>query len=216
VKWEEALKAAEGIKPPAQLSQALGFVRLVFENNPAKSQADILKRPDVQQALAVIVEWVEKTKETVGHLADEAPEHLAEHVAKVIEQSNTTLDKYVAETKPSQLQKKQVGLSPKEYDAWAAQFALRVNWFSEFIRAAVEAFRLSAPFKRWVSKLTDVTCKYCKALHGTVVPVGASFAPAAVAAGYPAKWVYAGLYGPRLHPHCQCTLQGVQKKTDTL
>lgn len=71
-------------------------------------------------------------------------------------------------------------------------------------------------WKRWRSARTPTTCRWCLALDGTAIPLGADFrkylGPPVDLSGkgvltHPPKPWHGKLMGPLLHPHCRCTIE---------
>jgi hypothetical protein len=184
------------------LSGALGFLRSVVATTPTKSAAQLEGRPDVQEALQVISDWVADAHKAAQTLETLAPQGAGRLVA---EQVDKTLDGFTHDTSLDRIDEWRDDDTP--VDTWAARIILRMQWLKEWLRAQVDWLGLGTAYKRWVSRLDASTCKYCRGLHGTVLPVGASFLTAAAQLGY--TRTYGGLFAPPLHPRCRCRLEGV-------
>jgi hypothetical protein len=205
---EELLALIDSLNPEAQeIAAALGFIRLVVKNNPMKTAEQIRRRSDVQQALRVIEDWVKSTEEaTVQALLS-----LPVAKSKIAQDVGKTLDQFEAETDITDENLDTWRVGEQTDEAWTASMLLRMTWLVEWLRKLVEGLTLTTPYKVWRSRLADNTCKWCRALHGTVLPAGKSFAPTLLALGYPKKYLYGGLYAPGLHPRCACWLEGVSQ-----
>lgn len=188
------------------ITEALAFIRLVVKNNPKKTAAQIYARSDVKEALGVLEDWSKKALEASKQVVVEVPKKVA---TEVVDQATETVTGIVEDVRPTETTVEK--WREDDPTAWAAQIILRMAWFVEWLLGQANTFLLTGKYKRWVSRLAPNTCKFCRALHGTVVPIYASFAPAAIAAGYPKKYIYAGLFSPPLHPRCQCTCVSVNR-----
>lgn len=210
---EELLDQAQSLEPTPEITQALAFLMLVTRNNPDKTAAQITRRTDVQEALAVIEAWVSKANAAVDALTQSLPPQVAVTISREARRTVRGIrdDAQVTTARAGEWH----ALSDQEATNWSARIVLRMQWFMEWLRGQIESLLLSAPYKKWMSRLAPNTCRYCRALHGVVLPAGASFAVEAVKAGF--LRVYGGLYAPPLHPHCQCWVVGVsQAEFDSL
>lgn len=208
----ELLALIESLNPDnTQIAGALGFIRLVVENNPNKTAAQIEKRPDVQQALQVIQDWVDQAESVVTEVVNALPVGqgaAARDLGKTLDTFEFDVD-----VSDSNLEKWRLGEESRE--VWTARMLLRMNWFVDWLRGVAGNLLIGSPYKRWVSRLAPNTCKYCAGLHGVVLPMGKSFLAEAKKLGF--KRPYGGLYGPPLHPRCQCWLVPVtQAEVDAL
>lgn len=203
---EELITLIDSIETDTkEVAEALAFIRLVVKNNPKKTPAQIMQRPDIQEALGVIDGWLRKAREAVEAVAAELP---AEAVEIATGAATETLDKLETDTRiEDRIGEWQASDEPPE--SWAAKIVLRMQWFIDWLRSMVEWIALGAPYKRWVSRLDEKTCKFCRGLHGAVLPVGASFAIEAAKVGF--TRIYGGLFAPPLHPNCRCTLRPVSQ-----
>lgn len=198
---EELLALIDTLEPEnTQILQALLFLRLVVENNPMKTPEQIEKRPDVQQALKVIQDWVDATEAAIVQIIPVLPAGKG----PISTDLGKTLDTLEDEFKVNETNIDQWRQSEVLKEQWGASILLRMTWLVDWLRKTVENLTLGGPYKRWVSRLAENTCKFCRGLHGTVVPSGVSFLPAAKKLGY--KHAYGGLFSPPLHPRCRCYL----------
>jgi hypothetical protein len=200
----------ESLKPEGrQIPEALLFLRLVVANNPKKTDAEIVQRPDVNQAFEALERWIIDAVKTIKVVNSILP--VADNlITKSAEETLETFAEDFHRDRIADWRNDQEKMSQ-----WIARILLRMNWFVDWLRSQVEFLTTNAPYKRWVSRLASNTCKYCRALHGTILPIEKSFAPAARKAGF--KRIYGGLYAPPLHPRCQCRLEpyfGLNDTTD--
>lgn len=200
---EELLALIDSLEPSAEIAQALAFIRIVVKNNPLKTADQIAKRPDVQQALKVIEKWTKAAEE----VAVEVMSTLPVPTSAMARDLGKTLDDMESDVQVNQTNVDTWRLGETSPDSWAARIMLRMSWLVDWLRKTVGNLTLDAPYKRWVSRLADNTCRYCRDLHGVVVPMKKSFAPEAKKIGF--TRTYGGLYSPPLHPRCQCFLAPV-------
>lgn len=183
------------------ITGVLGFLRLIVANNPNKSVADLRTRPDLVEAESVITDWIadaRKINTALGALVPAGEKSITKSVDK-------TLDGFARDTALDRIDDWRNDDTP--VSTWAAKIVLRMTWQRDWLRSQAEWVALGAPYKRWVSRLDERTCKYCRGLHGTVVPTNRSFARPARLLGY--KRIYGGLFAPPLHPRCRCRLEPV-------
>lgn len=201
---DEVLALIDALDPEndRDLTAAIEHIRLVVGNNTKTAIATLNARPDIQEALGIIDAWVERASTAL----DESS-RLIPGAADVVRQGEETLDGFISDTDPERRDTwKDQSEDPQ---SWAAKIILRMSWFRDWLRRQVESSNLATPYKRWVSRLDPKTCRYCRALHDTVIPVGESFVAAATAAGF--RRIYGGLFAPPLHPRCRCRLVGVNQ-----
>ena len=60
--------------------------------------------------------------------------------------------------------------------------------------------------KTWNATLDDKTCEICASLHGTTIPVGASFSQTTAGKEYAEELSYGGNDTAYAHPRCRCWL----------
>lgn len=174
---------------------ALSFLNLVVENNPGRDLSEIEARPDVQEALEVILDWFDAVEEFVEETFP-TPDMDAD-----IRAVKTTLDRATDD-----IVEKKVWASPQR----TRQLRLRLDWLIAWLLIPLYLIGLlldpSTPYTRktWISRLTPNTCTVCRALHGVTIPINASFEPYARRAGW--TRFYGSLLTPQLHPNCQCSL----------
>ena len=190
----------------------LEHILLVMRNNPTKSMADILKRPDVQEALR---EAAEKGRIAVRHdvtrtwLDQNAPT-ASTYLSSLLDDIDSN-----AQTFPARVSK---ALTINNADAVKAiiyRDRLRASAAQAVAETRAKAEALLATQKkngiqsvRWVSRLDASTCSYCKALHGDVVKIGQSFDAAKLGK----LKLYHDLTTPPAHVNCRCTLEVVPSK----
>lgn len=186
------------------VSIALAFLRLVVRNNPNAKIMDMLARPDVKSAHQVISDWLSRARAASTSILTDAPSVPDWALEGVKTEAQGTLAKLRRDTRISR-----ANIAKWRDDdptAWAAQIVLRMNWFREWLQTHQDQQPpAGAQYKTWVSRLAENTCKYCARLHGTTIPITDSFAPYAQGVGFPK--VYGGLFGPPMHPNCQCGLR---------
>ena len=191
---------------------ALTFLRLVVRNNPNKTAAELMSRPDVQSALSVVDTWFDTAAKLVSPAILQSPlvpdgNTATQAAGAALADLHKTLAKMRSETRFTDSNvsywKTQ---EPHAEQSWTAKLLLRMGWFTRFLAALLGLTTpRGAVSKTWVSRLAPNTCSYCRRLHGVTIPVSESFAGYAVAAGWAKP--YGGLYGPPLHPSCQCWLE---------
>ena len=199
---EEILNQIKTLDPKDRnISAALSLLRLVVQNNQDKTVQQLLARRDVRESIGAIQDWISEAEKIAESVAAELPRGIAR---KVREDTSKTLSKLTEETAFNEERLGAWKSDSIEADAWAARVILRMQWLVDWLRKQAEWMKLKSPYKRWVSRLAPNTCKYCKALHNVIIPIGESFAVEAKKAGF--ERVYGGLWGPPLHPSCQCRL----------
>lgn len=190
------------------LDTAIGHVILVAENNPTKPLSQILKRPDIKEALTwpfarADAETVAAVREAwIDAIGDELvpDDDLAEILSNV---------KHNTVTAPGRL-RKAIAKGPKDQMAdrlkkLADDLVRRAEFAVEYSgkRAATLAQLQAAPetaMKTWLRNPASKSCKWCIALDGTTIPVGDLF----TLNGFPS---FQPLVGPPRHPRCQCRLE---------
>jgi hypothetical protein len=199
---EDFLGRLDALQPDnTDVSEALAFIRLVVKNNPGRPAQEIMARDDVREAMAVVDDWLDDTRALVQSLPNPPGTATAA--------TNQTLTGLERDTRVTDARLAQWADSPEPADQWAAKVVLRMQWLLDWIEKLAGWLALGAPYKRWVSRLDPTTCKYCRGLHGAVLPATASFALEASLLGY--TRVYGGLYAPPLHPRCRCWLEPVSQ-----
>ena len=192
----------------AALKDAVGHVLLVVQNNPTKPMSQILRRPDIKEALtypfaqagamtvaAVREAWYEAAGDLL--IPDDDLTEILDNV-----RSNTT-------TAPRRL-RQAIAKGPRD------QLSDRLKKLSDdLVRRAEFAVEYSGKRATTLSKLHELpetamktwhrnplskSCKYCIALDGTSIPVGDLF----VIKGWKS---FQPLLGPPLHPRCRCELE---------
>lgn len=204
----EILALLDELEPQrTNVSEALAFIRLVVSNNPLKSAADISKRPDVKQAQAVLLDWVDRAETVVKEVVKDLPKS-ARNV--VFEDSNKTLESFKKDVTITEVRVSEWLADENNATRWSASIVLRMTWYVDWLRRIHEFSNFDAPYKRWVCQMRENSCSYCKAMNGTILSKGRSFASKAKQVGF--KRVYGGLYAPGLHPRCLCFLVPATKE----
>ena len=172
------------------VAAALAFLNLIVQNNPDAEQSELEQRPDVREAQSTVLLWLA----AILILTQDFPEWLSEE--------RVAVEDTVARMRDEIL--KGVWMVVKLTNLILVRFQFLVDWLRGPI-ALIEAFESKQYTKKtWISQLTWSTCTYCRRLHGTTIPITASFAPYARAVGW--TRVYGDLRSPGLHPRCRCTL----------
>jgi hypothetical protein len=184
-----------------QIAEALTLLRLVLENNPNRSIDEILERTDVIQAIETIDEWMDETAQAAQALAGMLTPKIG---IAIRADTSTTLAKLESDTRFSRETMLQ-GTTQK----WGAGIILRMRWLLAWMVRNLDLV-MDAPYKVWRSRLAYNSCRYCLGLHGAVIPAKNSFRPLARRLGW--TRFYGGLYGPPLHPSCQCWLEPVSRE----
>lgn len=193
------------------LKSALAFLRLVMRNNPDRPIEEIFGRPDTQSALTVVNNWISEAERTAVVVIAESPVIPAQAIADVSAEVEDTIAKLRRDTDVTEENRDSWREDTKDLP-WIARIILRMWWLIQWLLGLV-GVPLGALTKTWISRLAENTCRFCRALHGTTIPVGDSFAAYARRAGV--KRVYGGLYAPPLHPRCQCRLRYGLAPADT-
>jgi len=193
-----------------QAARAIKHLSLVLKNNPGKSVAEILQRPDVQQALHEPFQTAGKYtlgqvqlvwNEAKGPASSEYLDQLMSDVVRTSAVSSSLMQRTINEGDRESIVDRMKKL--------AASLALRNGLTIRVaeVRAITEHDLLeiakSHSHKKWVSKNDDSTCSSCHGLHGMVIPILEEF-PADV--GDRPLHVYKDLLGPPRHPRCRCKL----------
>lgn len=174
---------------------ALSFLNLVVENNPDRDLTEIEARPDVQEALEIILDWFDAVEDFVE---ETFPTPLMESDISAVK---TTLDRATDD-----IVERKVWSSPQR----TRQLRLRLGWLIDWLLIPLYLIGLfldpSTTYTRktWISRLTPNTCSVCRALHGVTIGIRDSFEPYARRAGW--TRFYGSLLTPQLHPSCQCSL----------
>ena len=224
--WEKANK------------ESLAFLNLILSNNPAKTPAQILARPDIQEALRQPYEeaaeksedllrkaWAESEADAVkkvkgefkqtkedwkGHEADS--DLLDAVVLDLHKNAKAMRSRYSAALKEPGEKGLAYRLKMITQDAKRrAGYSLTTVTWGAVTSTRDSAFQKAGLNKMWVSRDWPNRCSHCKALHGTVVGPGEQFPHAHP--GLPVLGVYGGaLFGPPRHPNCQCVVVGTKLK----
>jgi len=198
---EELRAKIYGLDPGAwQIAEALTLLRLVLENNPQKSVEEITKRSDVVEAISAIDEWLTETAQAAKALAG----MLTPKIRSAIDNdTSATLVKLKADTRFSR-----DTMLESTTQKWGAGIILRMRWLLAWMVRNLDLV-MDAPYKVWRSRLAYNSCRFCLGLHGAVIPAKSSFRPLARKLGW--TRFYGGLFGPPLHPSCQCWLEPVSQ-----
>lgn len=216
-----ALVLLAGAKPAAyaaqvetewakQVGRAIKHVLLVIKNNPEKNAAEILARPDVQEALTkpvlqagqftmsrIFAAWDNENGPTPSNYLDSivadvmrntvtAPARLQQVVSMDLKQTESAMRKVAVDL----ARRSGLGVRVAEVRASAE-------------RDLVSLVEAGHAHKRWVAHLDENTCSHCASLHNMVIPALDSF-PADAGERY--LRVYQDLLGPPRHPRCRCRL----------
>lgn len=173
-----------------EVRDAIAFLNIVVSNNPSKSLDEISERTDVKEAVGVIFDWLGN----VTALTDSFPIEMAKD-RKAVAKTIATMRGEV---------RGKVWADPKKSNLLFVRMVWMMDWIImvwEFLKA-FQAKRYQ--YKTWISRLSETTCKYCRAMHGITIPIGNSFIVHAKKAGW--KRAYGELLTPNLHVNCRCTL----------
>lgn len=210
-------------------ADALEYLTVVAGNNPGKTAAQILSRPDVQTMLQQ--PFASAAQETVGLLGDAfgegvgvgrdiAARRLVELGSDAIgapveDQILGSLEKDLHALSGTLAQRVAAAFSEKDMAKAGQALQRQALWASMALEAAAKQganramlaeYEAAGAMKRWRSRLASNTCKHCSALHGQVRPVNAPFSS-------PGMKVYGSvLLAPPRHPNCQCIIEPVFKK----
>lgn len=210
---QELLALVDSLEPEGQsLPDALALLRLVVINNPEKTATELRERSDVRDAIAAVELWLADASAAVIVVAGALPVAAGRAMRR---DTALTLTKFREDITFNDARIGEWREDPTPHEVWGSRIVLRIQWFLDWLRRQVEWMGLRASYKRWVSQLAPNTCSYCRALHGVVLPVGRSFAAEARKVGW--TRIYGGLFGPPLHPSCQCWLEAfTQEEYDAL
>lgn len=212
-------------------TEALSHLTIVLRNNPHKTKAAILARPDVQSALRYPYEQAAQQSEEIVRKAWKAGEAEAVKMVKGEfkllkaawaghEVDETLLDSLVgdlyanAEAMRERLGEALTNPGSKgvaaSLNGLASNARLRASYTvstavwgvsTEVRDSAIDKAGLN---KMWVAVLDEKTCSHCKALNGMILAPGKQFP---INAGKTALKAYRGiLLGPPRHPSCRCQL----------
>lgn len=210
---EELLALSAADDWSVAVNDGLEHVLLVLGNNPTRNIAEILVRPDVQAALSsaghdgaaaaihsVSQAWVEEggpvessyLHSILGDL-DRNGQTFASRMTSAIQAGNRA-------------DVEQIILRDR-LRAAAAEATARARASAEADLALMRSNGVEAV--KWVANIDDRTCSACRALNGTVVPIGAEFDRQA---GGLTTRVYRDLIAPPRHPNCRCKLVPVSRR----
>lgn len=189
------------------LNDAIGHVVLVASNNPTKPMSQILKRPDIKEALtwpfaragaetvaAVREAWLESAGDLL--LPEDDLTEILANVKKNTVTAPQRLRKAIAKGPRDQL----VTRLQKLADDLVRRAEFAVEYSEK--RATTLAQLQTAPesaMKTWRRNPKSNSCKWCIALDGVTIPVGQLFE----LDDFPS---FQPLIGPPRHPRCQCRL----------
>lgn len=180
----------------ADVVAALSFLNLVVENNPDRDITEIEARPDVQEALEVILDWFDAVEDFVQET------FLTPLMDADILAVTVTLDRATDD-----IVERKIWTDPQR----TRQLRLRLDWLIAWLMTPLYLIGIllgttsqTYTRKTWVSRLGPTTCTVCRALHGITIGIRDSFEPYARRAGM--KRIYGSLLGPQAHPRCQCSL----------
>lgn len=209
------------------------FLLQEIELNPGKSLADLIARPDVQQALTVpFFEASQTTKLGIGGAWNVGQDLGNQHAAEMLEvldkqpvpivdtdgllqnlkddadmNSITAAEKYVGAISNDPIEtKEQMDKITKDYARRARLGAQTSAQRSHAERIEAELKAAGVKHKIWITSFSPTTCGDCAALHGKVVTTGATFSTKAHLGPGKAKPAYGKLLGPPRHPNCRCRL----------
>lgn len=176
------------------VTDALAFLNLVVENNPGRDLTELEARPDVQEALGTILDWLDEVQDFVE---ETLPQPRMEADIEAVQQ---TLDRATTDVVD-----RQFWATPHQ----TRQLRLRLEWLMDWLLLPLQLIAVllsnNPPTRKtWMSRLDPTTCRYCRALHGITIGVNDSFEPYARAAGW--ARVYGSLLTPPLHPRCRCQI----------
>lgn len=204
---------------------------LVAANNPldangnGKTAAQLLRRPDMQQAMTEpFVDAAQKTSEAVraaveqgwrigGQQAAQALAGLGTHGYDLLLEDDEVMQSVLADVQKNMdstrqrlsqafaQEDKQAALAKATADLerrakYSVEYALRRS--AEERRA--KEYAMAGMGLMWVSRLAANTCSYCLALHGQVIPPGGTFESDTKLG------IYHDLKCPPRHPNCQCVV----------
>lgn len=189
------------------LNDAVGHVLLVVQNNPGKPLSQILRRPDIKEALtypfaqagaetlaAVREAWYDAAGDLV--LPEDDLSEILTNVRSNTVTAPQRLRKAIAKGPKDQLSDRLKKLSNDLIRR--AEFAVEYSGKRAATLAQLEGQPETA-MKTWRRNPESKSCKYCIALDGVTIPVGQLFHLDDFKSFQP-------LVGPPLHPRCACEL----------
>lgn len=209
---------------------ALALLIPVVQNNPGKSPAQIMARPDVLEV--VTAPYKEAAAAAAKALREASDEAAADTIKRIRSEfklsghewagadiSDTLVNQFIkdldANAKAMQARYK-AAMKDRETFAVKAQTiasdaARRARYSTSgavgdtATATRTDAFAKAGLNMMWLSRLDVLTCSVCRDLHGTVIAPGGEFPHGLLP-------VYGGfLGGPPRHPNCRCVLVGTKK-----
>lgn len=216
--------------------EASDYVRRVIRLNPTKSLDEILARSDVQQALSVPFREARTTTKAsirsawnhgvslgrvaahddLGTIKVAMPMGVKPPPMTYREMLLSDVDKNRFGAKAAFLEalsnnpddiEEQLDKITRDYSNRAA-IGANVSGHRAYNEMKLRIFAAAGVKvkKMWVTRFRPTTCRTCAKLHGSVVPLGASFdVKAHIGPGQPPK-VYGDLLAPPRHPNCGCRI----------
>lgn len=220
--WEDANK------------DALALLIPVVQNNPGKTPAQIMARPDVAEAVtapykAAAVAAEKALREAADAAAADSIKRIrgefklmgqawegAEPDATLVDQLAKDLHgnaKAMRSRYLSAMKDRETFAAKAKVIAEDAARRARYSTSGAVGDAATttrtDAFAKAGLNMMWLSRLDVLTCSECRALHGIVIAPGGEF-------DHGMLRIYGGfLAGPPRHPSCRCVLIGTTKKVTT-
>lgn len=174
----------------SDVKAALAFLNTIVASSRSQSIIEIEQRPDVQEAIRVIHDFLDDVLRLTQTLPDSMQ---ADRMAVLKTVSRMRED-----------MQDRIWTDPRATNTFWTRLVWLMAWliWPFLLLDAIASKRFTK--KTWISRLSDNTCTYCRRLHGVTIPIDASFAPAAIAIGW--TRIYGSLMVPPLHPSCGCVV----------
>lgn len=216
--WEEANK------------DALALLIPVVKNNPGKTPAQIMARPDVleavthpyQQAATASATAIQEASSKAA--ADTIKRLKAEFKVSGLDWAGAAADdtlvgQFIEDlNRNASVMRERFEAAMQDRETFAAKAqtiaadaARRARYSTSgavgdtVTATRTDAFANGGLNMMWLSRMDTLTCSVCRGLHGTVIAPGAEFAHGLL----PVYGDFLG--GPPRHPNCRCVLVGTKK-----